>query len=454
MRTPFDNIRGKVGIVIYTKPIKCGGECLYCFSQPGYPQSFLENEDTLRAKACGWDPGRQIEAIFQAYGLPKGHGAKCDITVLGGSFTEYPEEYLRNYAKGIYDCLNDCQSSSLEEAIEIQEHAPDRCVIFSVESRPELITIEMCRFLVSLGVTTVELGVQSLNPLVLSLNGRRYRPEEVIEATYLLRSFGLKVGYHIMVGLVGSQYDEEISSLASKIWANGYCPDNLKIYPCVLLKGNYGQHRLMKYFQQGWRPFDNNRYERLLLEVKPHIPPYAKISRIQRILEPGVILAGPSSVIDRRVFAGICKCISHRAIGWKISDLDADYSNYSMKSLPQNDGFYLEAVHNDSGAILGYARVSPVGDKGNAVVRELRVLGKMRCLRSSPPQTEGIQHIGIGRALMEKIETIVLQKGWKDIYINAGVGARQYFRKLGYVRTEHYMVKSLTDKQDDIQGVT
>lgn len=441
-RTPFDNIRGKVGIVIYTKPMKCGGGCIYCFSQPNYPQSYLENEDTLRAKECKWDPASQIDAIFCLYNLPKGSGIKCDITVLGGSFTEYPEHYLLDYVKRMYDCLNGCLSGSLEEAIAIHEHAPNRCVIFSIESRPELITVEMCGFLMRLGVTMVELGVQSLDERVLSLNGRRYTSKDVAEATHLLRSFGFKVGYHMMVGLVGSRYEDDVAALGTTLWTGEYCPDYLKIYPCVVLKGSYGQERLLECFRAGWRPLDDDKYLRLLFEIKPHIPRYVKVSRTQRILEPSKILAGPSRVIDRRIFDGVCHCISHRAVGWSNRDLEADYSNYRIEAILQNDNVYIEAIHV-GGGILGYSRLTPIRNRTCVVIRELRVFGRMRCVGGSGARNNGIQHIGVGRALMKRMESIARMRSWKSIRVNAGVGVREYFVKLGYAYEDGYMVKSL-----------
>jgi len=442
LRTPFEDYRGKVGIVLYTKPIECRGKCLYCFSQDGYPNSYIENEDTLSARVLQWDPASQIERWIQLYNLRKNTGLKCDITVLGGTFTEYPLGYLEEFVKGIYDYLNDTPSASLDEAIEKQERGADRCVIFSVESRPELITEESCRFLLRLGVTMVEIGVQSLDAAVLELNNRRYTPNTVTRATTLLRKYGFKIGYHMMVGLPGSTLHSDSEAIGNELWKEDYCPDYLKIYPCVVLKGSYGQEQLIEQVDRGWRPITDAQYVELLKDVKPKIPPFVKVSRIQRLIPSSLIACGPSIVIDRKMFMDVCRCISHRAIGWRETDTWRAFGDYDIKVYQQGRGYYLEAVvENDT--ILGYARLGLYPGDTEAIIREIRILGKMATLNEKRDGLVGIQHSGIGRTLMKKMENLALRAGCTSILVNSGVGARQYFEPMGYRKEHCHMRKEL-----------
>ena len=58
--------------------------------------------------------------------------------------------------------------------------------------------------------------------------------------------------------------------------------------------------------------------------------------------------------------------------------------------------------------------------------------------------TEEWQHRGYGKELMEEAESIARDE-WdmKKIVVISGVGARPYFRKLGYRKNGPYMAKRL-----------
>ena len=45
---------GIASVAVLTKPYPCPGECVYCPSEPGVPQSYLSNEPAvMRAIRCG-----------------------------------------------------------------------------------------------------------------------------------------------------------------------------------------------------------------------------------------------------------------------------------------------------------------------------------------------------------------------------------------------------------------
>lgn len=442
-RTPFEDIYGRVGLVVYTKPSNCGGRCLYCFSQKGLPSSLFENEDTLRAKECGWNPARQLEKLYNLYSLNRGSGNKCDLIVLGGSFTKYSKTYLLKYVKAIYDFLNRSISRSIEEAKKLQEDAPDRCVTFCIETRPDIIDENWCKFFLKLGITKVEIGVQSLENSVLEVNQRDYTTETVIFATRILRNYGFKIGYHMMVGMVGSTWELDVETLGRKLWQKDLCPDYLKIYPCVLLRGNYNQNRLSMQLNSGWKPLTDETFNQLLKKIKTKVPSYVKINRVQRIIPPEMIARGPSSIIDRQRFSSICKCIWHRSVGRRDVDLNCDFSDYRIKTYKQGDGFYVEATFGID-TILGYARVSFNRREGKAMIRELRVFGKMLKVGERNASFKGIQHIGIGKTLMRRIEKLAIQNKCVNLLVNSGVGVRGYFKAIGYKEEDNYLIKKLT----------
>ncbi|MBI4779074.1 GNAT family N-acetyltransferase [Candidatus Falkowbacteria bacterium] len=73
------------------------------------------------------------------------------------------------------------------------------------------------------------------------------------------------------------------------------------------------------------------------------------------------------------------------------------------------------------------------------MVRELHVYGELVSIGGN----KKIQHAGLGKLLMLEAEKIVRRNGFKKIAVIAGVGARGYYRKLGYGLENSYMVKSL-----------
>jgi ELP3 family radical SAM enzyme/protein acetyltransferase len=90
--------------------------------------------------------------------------------------------------------------------------------------------------------------------------------------------------------------------------------------------------------------------------------------------------------------------------------------------------------------------------RGCAMIRELHVYGVLVAAgpdESRPQQKnqddERPQHIGIGRTLMGTAELIAAAHGWKQISVIAGVGVRNYYRKLGYVLKGkgQYLIKDL-----------
>merc|ERR1712224_580495 len=86
---------------------------------------------------------------------------------------------------------------------------------------------------------------------------------------------------------------------------------------------------------------------------------------------------------------------------------------------------------------------------GCAMIRELHVYGVLvaagRDDKQQEHDDERPQHIGIGRTLMGTAELIAAAHGWKRISVIAGVGVRNYYRKLGYELKGQgqYLVKDL-----------
>jgi len=95
---------------------------------------------------------------------------------------------------------------------------------------------------------------------------------------------------------------------------------------------------------------------------------------------------------------------------------------------------------------------------GCALIRELHVYGTLvaagreessRSLTDDRPQ-----HIGIGKTLMGTAELIAAAQGFEKISVIAGVGVRNYYRKLGYcLRGDgQYLIKELPPCPESERG--
>ena len=83
----------------------------------------------------------------------------------------------------------------------------------------------------------VEIGVQSIYPKVLDSIKRMHTIEDVKSATRIAKDAGLKVNYHMMVGLPGTGMEDDVEQFRRLFDDPDLKPDALKIYPTLVVKG-------------------------------------------------------------------------------------------------------------------------------------------------------------------------------------------------------------------------
>ncbi len=158
------------------------------------------------------------EAVKIAVGsLSESEAAGGEIAFFGGSFTMVEREYML---------------SLLEAAYEYVEKGVFKGI--RISTRPDGISEEICDILKKHGVTAVELGAQSLDDRVLSLNERGHTARQVENASRMLKKYGFELGLQMMTGLYGSEDADSIET-AEKIIS--LSPDTVRIYPTVVIKG-------------------------------------------------------------------------------------------------------------------------------------------------------------------------------------------------------------------------
>lgn len=143
-------------------------------------------------------------------------GKKIEVAFFGGSFTGLPIkeqiEYLEIANKYLY----------LEQIDGIR-----------LSTRPDYISVPILKMMKKYHVTTIELGIQSMDPEVLLLSKRGHTKEDVIRASRLIRLFGIELGHQIMVGLPGSTMEKEIKTIYEVLREK---PSQLRIYPVYVIE--------------------------------------------------------------------------------------------------------------------------------------------------------------------------------------------------------------------------
>lgn len=124
----------------------------------------------------------------------------------------------------------------MEELLKPASDALKRGEISSIRlsTRPDCITEDILDFLKERGVSTIELGVQSLDLSVLEKARRGHTAEDVVHAVSLIRKHRIALGLQFMPGLPG----EDMASLRRTARMGARLqPDFVRLYPVLVIEG-------------------------------------------------------------------------------------------------------------------------------------------------------------------------------------------------------------------------
>ncbi len=455
VRKPTKTLAGVTPIAVMCKPKSCQhGTCLYCPSLD-VPQSYTpKSPPVLRAERLNYSPGKQVKSRLNAFEVMNHPTSKIELIVMGGNFPEYTTEYKYNFIKECYDALNGKKSKNLSQAKKLNEKAKHRCVALCIEGRPDTIVKnkESVNELLDFGCTRVELGVQCLDDEIYRKINRGHTVKDVIEATKLLRAAGFKIGYHMMLGLPFSNEKKDLKMFEQLFASADFKPDQLKIYPCQVIKGS----KLVElYKRKKYRPYSKKKIQEIVIKIMKMIPNYCRVMRIMREIPPEFLVAGTLRIDLRkdiedelRSTGANIKEIRYREIGFEFrdnlarkkinSDLKLKITSYAASS---GQEYFLEIV-NKNNILFGLCRLRIQKENLSAIIRELHVYGKTIDVGEKSDLLTS-QHQGLGKQLMHAAEVIAKNNKAKELYVISGVGAREYYKKLGYSMKGPYMVKKI-----------
>lgn len=450
---PVRTLSGVTTVTVLTKPYPCPGKCIFCPTDVRMPKSYLPDEPgARRGVEHNFDPYGQVASRLQSLEAVGHPIDKVELLILGGSWCAYRRDYQEWYIRRCFDALNGVESVTLEQAQELNETALSRNVGLVIETRPTDIKPPELAWLRRLGVTKLQMGTQSMDDKILSLNQRGHTVADTQRAVALLRAAGFKIVLHWMPNLLGASLDSDRADF-SRLW-DDLCPDEIKIYPTQLL----ANAELYKYWRRGeYTPYTTEELIGLIADLKPSIPRYCRVNRVVRDIPSVNVVEGNKRTSLRldvqqelRDRGTRCQCIRCREVRQQVVETEAlGLEDLVYQAGGAEEHFLSFVTPKDN--LAGFLRLSLPGElppatglddlTGAAIIREVHVFGQS--LAVGAEQNGVAQHSGLGTELLQRAEAIATQKGFKRMAVISAVGTRLYYLERGFERGELYLVKKL-----------
>lgn len=480
MKKPTRTISGVAIVAVMCHPHKCPhGRCKYCPESSVAPPSYTGEEPAaLRARMFNYDPYIQtFNRLYQLHNI--GHPIdKVELIIMGGTFASRPIDYQEWFVKQCLRAMNDFTQLKtsipnnqreihissptdfryIEDVQEVNEHGKIRCIGLTFETRPDYAKIEDINRMLNYGVTRVELGVQTLYNYIYKRVDRGHKIQDVIQANQLLRDSAIKVAMHMMPGLFSNK-SSDLNMFKRLFTESSFCPDMLKIYPCLVTEGS----EFYDLWKKGeYEPYTSEQAVDLIVNVKKILPKWVRTMRIQRDIPATLIDAGvKKSNLGELVYNRLeeediqCQCIRCREVGHKIAHgIEPDYDNIELLRTDYNvtggKEIFLSVEDPNNDILIGFTRLRipsknifrPEITMDSALIRELHVYGQMQKIGHN--KEDLWQHKGYGAELLKEAEKIASNEfGKNKLSVISGIGVRDYYRKLGYSRDGPYMSKKI-----------
>lgn len=391
--------------------------------------------------------------------------------------TTYNQAFDRLYGENAaWASVSQWQKATWEE-LEAEHDAnvdgQHRVVGLVIETRPERITPTHLAALRRMGCTKVQMGIQSLDEKVRTLNDRHTSTQQIQRAFELLRLFGFKTHVHAMVNLLGATPESDKTDYLRLCNDAAFQPDEVKLYPCVLVEGT----GLCERFEDHtWQPYSEPSLVDVLVSDTCATPAFTRISRMIRDISAPDIKAGNKKVnlrqlVEQRIDSeGLATAeIRHREVSLAnvaAEDLSLEVVEYETTATSER---FLQWV-TSQGKIAGFLRLSlphanaiaqlneeyeaatsktaeqrhtlpfPL-QAGEAMIREVHVYGRVEKLQHAG--INNAQHRGLGTELVNRACELASRAGYQRINVISAVGTRGYYRKLGFYDNGLYQQRML-----------
>lgn len=191
-----------INVSLFVPHLGCPNDCIFC------------NQKTISGKN---EPLKKEDILSAVNTAIKGSYDKenSEIAFFGGSFTAIERELMISYLEAVKPYIGTYFKG------------------IRISTRPDCINEEILEILKSYGVTSIELGAQSMCEDVLIKNNRGHVPKDTEKAASLIKKSGFSLGLQMMTGLYGSDVERDRYTARKFVEMK---PDTVRIYPTVVLE--------------------------------------------------------------------------------------------------------------------------------------------------------------------------------------------------------------------------
>ncbi len=201
-------------IPVFIPELACPFQCVFC------------NQRKITGKLKVPAP-EEVNSIIESYLETYPEGDKhVEIGFFGGNFTGIDRSEQEKYL---------AVARPFRESGKIQG--------IRLSTRPDYIDEDILQMLKIYGVTTIELGAQSMDEEVLIQAGRGHTAGDTREAAIMIREAGFELGLQMMIGLPGDTLEKSLLT-AKEIIVLG--ATNTRIYPTLVIKGTRLEEEYLK----------------------------------------------------------------------------------------------------------------------------------------------------------------------------------------------------------------
>ncbi len=190
-------------IPIFISHFGCPNDCVFC------NQVKINGQET---DVSNTDVKTIIEEYLKI--LPK--KSTKEVAFFGGTFTGISLEKQKEYLETVREYINSGEIQGIR-----------------LSTRPDYINHENLKILKEYNVTSIELGVQSLDEEVLKKSARYYPVEIVRQACEMIKSYDIELGIQIMPGLPGATYASDMKTVMKVV---DFAPSHARVYPTIIVK--------------------------------------------------------------------------------------------------------------------------------------------------------------------------------------------------------------------------